>query len=36
MNIKKLWLKVFNKEKYREFKNQKTKIRNINLYEKKY
>ena len=34
MNIQKLWLKIFNKKKYREFKNQKTKIKNINLYDK--
>ena len=34
MNIQKLWLKFFNKKKYREFKNQKTKIKNKNFYDK--
>ena len=34
MNIQKLWLKIFNKKKYREFKNQRTKIKNKNLYDK--
>jgi len=34
MNIQKLWLKIFNKKKYREFKNQRTKIENKNLYDK--
>ena len=34
MNIQKLWLKIFNKKKYREFKNQRIKIKNKNLYDK--
>ena len=34
MIIQKLWLKIFNKKKYTEFKNQKTKIKNKNLYDK--
>ena len=34
MNKEKLWLKIFNKKKYREFKNQRIKIKNKNLYDK--
>ena len=34
MNIQKLWSKIFNKNKYREFKNQRTKTENKNLYDK--
>ena len=34
MNIKKIWLKIFNRKKYNEFKNQKTEIKNKNLYDK--
>ncbi len=34
MNIKKIWLKIFNRTKYNEYKNQKVEIENKNLYDK--
>jgi len=34
MNIKKLLLKIFNKKKYTELKNEETIIKNKNLYDK--
>ena len=35
MDIKKIWLKIFNKNKYIKFKEEELKIKNKNLYEKK-
>ena len=35
MNMKKIWLKIFNKKKYIKFKEEEIKIKNKNLYEKK-
>ena len=35
MNIKKIWLKIFNKSKYNEFKKLKSETENKNLFNKK-